>query len=73
MSEIECQCGYKTNTALSDWVDVIGTGKAEKCYARWSEVDKCWIKGCATDKGFMRNFADKTIERQSLKCEVFDE
>ncbi len=60
MSCIECSgCGGQTNTALCDWVNCIETGKAEKCYARWE--NEHWVKGCAEDKGFMRDFADKII------------
>lgn len=66
MSGIECAgCGGQTNTALSDWVDSIDTGKAEKCYAKWENGK--WIKGCATDKGFMRTFADKIIGKKEPK------
>jgi len=78
MSEIICnRCGWKTNTTLCDWVDCIETGKAYRCYARWDEVSKCWVDGCAMDDEdvdkFSIDFAKKAIlgkENKMLQIEI---
>ena len=69
MSGIICgRCGRKTNTALCDWVDVIDTGKAARCYAAWDEKEECWVDGCAMNDedadNFSKMFAAKQIARR---------
>lgn len=62
MPVMTCSCGYKTNSACSNyWLE---KDKSKmKCYARI--VDGEWQKGCGYDEGtnFDRQFADDLINK----------
>jgi len=63
MSIIICRnCGYTTNSALSEWVNS-KDGKADACYARL--VGNKWEEGCGYNKGdnFVKQYVKDLVRK----------
>jgi len=70
MPVVDCICGSKTNSAISNyWLRGDGD-KAKGCYAKFDE-NNVWSKGCAYKKGskYNRHSADGIIKAMNNRKE----